>query len=320
MGFEIKPQVTVLMAVYNGTPYLRTAIDSILGQTYSDFLFLIVDDASTDDTRETVKSYTDERIKMVCLNQNVGQAIALNAGIQETTTPWIARMDSDDYSAPTRLEEQMQFLNNNPSITCLGTHIWTFQEDPQIVETVVTTPLAHSDIRRELLRRPSIIHGSLVVKREALLEAGGYDERYRVVTDLVLYDRLLNGYCGANIPRQLLGVRQHDGRRSGSELAFDEGLEICSQRLLEDGYSKEEIGTIRISMSRAYLQRAAILGARRKFVTAWRDVWLALRASPSNFIWHCFSIFVLSRMTHRRRATLRGISKRIVSRIFGKLD
>lgn len=314
----MKPQVTVLMAVHNGLPHLRTAIDSILGQTYSDFWFFIVDDASTDDTRDTVESYKDERIELVLLDKNVGQAVALNVGMQNVTTPWIARMDADDYSAPTRLEEQMQFLQDNPSVTCLGTHIWTFHDDPQVVETVISTPLEHVDIRRELLRRPSIIHGSLVVSREALFEVGGYDERYRVVTDLVLYDRLLSGHLGANMPRQLLGVREHKGRRSGTKLAFDEGIEICSQRLLENSYSQQEIKIIKTSMSRGYLQRAAIFGGQRKFAKALRDICWAVRSSPSNFLWHCFSIFVISRMTQRHRATLKSISKQIAQGIFGR--
>ena len=101
-------QLTVLMTVYNGSPFLRTAIDSILNQTYADFCFLIVDDASTDDSREIVRSYKDPRIQLVCLEHNVGQTAALNIGLRQATTPWIARMDADDYSGPTRFEEQME--------------------------------------------------------------------------------------------------------------------------------------------------------------------------------------------------------------------
>ena len=303
-------KLTVLMAVHNGSPYLRTAIDSILGQTYPDFCFLIVDDASTDNTREIVRSYEDQRIRLVCLDQNVGQAAALNIGLREVTTPWIARMDADDYSAPTRLEEQMQFLQDNPSIGCLGTHIWTFRDDPQVIEELVTTPLLHADIRRELLRRPSIIHGSLVVSRAALAEVGGYDERYRIVTDLVLYDRLLSMCTSANIPTQLLGVRQHQGRRSGSKLAFDEGLEISSRRLSGNNYSREEAAIIRATMSRGYLQRAVIQGREREYLEASKDISRALRVSPRNFLWHSLSVFIVGRMTERHQAALRRISKR----------
>jgi len=70
-------KLTVLMAVRNGEPFLNLAIDSILRQTYRDFRFLIIDDASTDRTRELVRSYSDERMEMVCLEENVGQTAAL---------------------------------------------------------------------------------------------------------------------------------------------------------------------------------------------------------------------------------------------------
>ena len=78
--------LTVLMAVYNGSAYLRTAMDSILQQTYSDFQFLIVDDASTDDTREIIRSYEDSRIQLICLEQNVGQTASLNIGLRQAST------------------------------------------------------------------------------------------------------------------------------------------------------------------------------------------------------------------------------------------
>ena len=98
------------MTVHNESSYLRTAVDSMLAQTYSDFHFLIVDDASTDDSREIVNSYQDERIQLVALEKNVGQTKALNIGITYVETDWIARMDADDYSAPQRLEEQMKAI------------------------------------------------------------------------------------------------------------------------------------------------------------------------------------------------------------------
>src|SRR3989338_10031399 len=117
----MNPAVTVLMAVQNGGPYLRTAIESILHQTYRDFCFLIVDDGSTDDSREIVRSYDDRRIELLCLEHNVGQTAALNKGLRHAPTPWIARMDADDYSARTRLEVQIKSLEGEPLLACLGT-------------------------------------------------------------------------------------------------------------------------------------------------------------------------------------------------------
>src|SRR5687768_4124984 len=117
----INPPVTVLMAVKNGRPYLQTAIESTLAQTYRDFEFLIIDDASTDDTAEIIRSYQDPRIRLRTLAKNVGQTAALNLGLQDIKTPWIARMDADDYCHPRRFEAQMRLIESDSTLGCVGT-------------------------------------------------------------------------------------------------------------------------------------------------------------------------------------------------------
>jgi glycosyltransferase involved in cell wall biosynthesis len=298
-------KLTVLMAVHNGERYLRAAIDSILQQTYSDFRFLIVDDASTDGTREIVRSYQDGRINLVCLAANVGQTAALNAGLHRTTTPWIARMDDDDYSAPTRLEKQMRALDADPSLSCVGTHAWTFRDDPRVAEGVITTPLHHADIKRALLRGSPIIHGSIVVSTAALLDVGGYNERYRVSADVELYDRLLYKYTAATIPEQLLGIRRHTEQRSRSRVAFDDTIEIYSGRLLTDKYSHREAAIIRETLSRSYLYRARTWGSEHRYWQAWRDIWRAFLASPKSFWRDSVVVFAVSLISERNRARLR---------------
>jgi len=124
------PQVTILMTVYNESRWVRTSVDSMLAQTYHDFHFLIVDDASTDDTREIIRSYDDPRIELVSLEKNVGQTAALNVGLKLVKTPWIARMDADDFSPPKRLETEMRTLEADPGLDCVGTWAWTFLEQP----------------------------------------------------------------------------------------------------------------------------------------------------------------------------------------------
>lgn len=304
------PNVTVLMAVHNGSPFLRTAMDSILQQTYSDLCFLIVDDASTDDTREIVESYQDERIQLECMDRNVGQTAALSVGLRLAASPWIARMDADDYSAPTRLEEQMQVLDADPSLRCVGTHAWTFRDDPRDVDGVITTPLLNEDINRALLRGSPIIHGTLVASRMALLEVGGYNDRYPVGADLELYDRLLPRYSSANLPRQLLGIRLHKGQGSRSQSACDDGIEICSRRLLTNNYSRDDAAIVRITLCHAHLVRARFFGARAGYFELSKDVFRAMRVSPSAFVWHFFLVFVVGLIPEWLRATLRRILKR----------
>jgi glycosyltransferase involved in cell wall biosynthesis len=291
------------MAVYNGGAFLRTAIDSILQQTYSNFRFLIVDDASTDDTRETVRSYQDERIELLCLDRNVGQTAALNAGLRHASTPWIARMDADDYSAPTRLEEQMAALDSDPSLSCLGTFAWTFSDEPSNPDGVVTTPVTYEEIQRVLLGSP-LIHGSIIISREALLDVGSYNDRYRYCADVEMYDRFLPRYKAAAISRQLLGVRRHVGQGSNTKVAFEEAIEISAHRLATADYSAKDAAVVRGSLSRAHLSHARFLAQEVKFAGIMRDLLAALRVSPKTFLYDCFIVFLVYNVPVRARGKI----------------
>ncbi len=303
-------RLTVLMAVRNGGPYLQTAIDSILGQTYRDFHFLIVDDASTDGTPEAIRAYDDDRIQLVCLDKNVGQTAALNVGLRQATTPWIARMDADDYSAPTRFEEQMEALDADPSLSCLGTFAWTFRDDPQLVEGVISTHTGHADIMRALLRGSPLIHGTIVVGREALLEVGAYDSRYRYSADVEMYDRLLNKHRAGAIPRQLLGVRRHSEQGSRTRVAFDENIQIFSRRLATDNYSPEEATIVRAHLSRYHVVRAHHFAGRANVWGFLKDLGRAFQLSPSKYLQSCFRVFIVGMITERNRARLRQLLSR----------
>ncbi len=294
------------MAVYNGGKFLRTAIDSILNQTYPKFQFLIVDDASTDDTRETVLSYNDERIELLCLDKNVGQTAALNAGLQHASTQWIARMDADDYSAPTRLEEQMKVLDSDPSISCLGTFAWIFREDPSISDGVITTPESYDDIKRVLVGSP-IIHGTIIIRRDALLKVGGYKDRYRYCADIEMYDRFLPKYTATVLPRQLLGVRRHVNQGSNTRVAFDEAIEISMNRLATRNYSHKDEAVIKASLSRAYLSRTRFLARERKMSAVLKDIFYALRISKKTFISNCLIVYVVYNLSESTRNKIWGI-------------
>ncbi|MBI5094602.1 MAG: glycosyltransferase family 2 protein [Candidatus Hydrogenedentes bacterium] len=114
-GYSAAPAVSVVMSVYNGERYLAEAIESILGQTYRDFEFIIIDDGSTDESLKIVEGYAsrDNRIRLVS-RPNRGLAAALNDGIEIARAPIIARMDADDVSLPKRFEKQMLYMAQHP--------------------------------------------------------------------------------------------------------------------------------------------------------------------------------------------------------------
>ncbi len=273
----MKCPLTVLMTVHNGGPYLRTGIESILAQTFRDFHFLIVDDGSTDDSREIVRSYKDKRLELVCLERNVGQTAALNIGLKQASTLWVARMDADDYSAPTRLEQQMQVLEADRSLSCVGTFGWEFRDDPKIATGILPRPERDEDIKRTLPHTCPIIHGSIIVSRKALQDVGGYNERYRYLADWEMYERLLTEHRAANIPKALIGIRLHANQNSFTSEAMDEFINLYRRRLARGMLSREDQFIVQsaltqrlINMGYSYLATGKHLTALGCFVKAGR--------------------------------------------------
>ena len=122
------PKVSVLMPVYNTKEeYLREAIESILNQTFTDFEFIIINDGSTNNAEEVIKSYKDSRIKYY-RQENHGLIYTLNYGLSLCNGEYIARMDSDDISLPFRFEKQIEVLDKNPNIGIVGGLIKIFQD------------------------------------------------------------------------------------------------------------------------------------------------------------------------------------------------
>lgn len=131
------PEVSVIMGVFNSAKKVGVAIESILNQTFTDFEFIICDDASTDNTYETIKEYAgkDKRIKLLKNEKNLGLAGTLNICLESARGKYIARMDDDDFSHPQRFEKQIKFLDENPEYAIVGTSKNYFDENG-IVESV----------------------------------------------------------------------------------------------------------------------------------------------------------------------------------------
>lgn len=105
--------VSIIMPSWNTGKYISESIESVLGQTYTNWELLIVDDCSTDNTDEVVAKYTDERIRYFKNEKNSGAAITRNKAMREAKGEWIAFLDSDDLWSPDKLEKQLSFMNNN---------------------------------------------------------------------------------------------------------------------------------------------------------------------------------------------------------------
>lgn len=114
------PKISLVMKVYNGEAHLREAVDSILAQTYTDFELLIIDDGSTDSSVDIIKSYDDERIRFLQNEKNMGLCATQNRVIDAAAGEYIAVMDCDDISYPTRFEKQAAYLDAHSEVMMCG--------------------------------------------------------------------------------------------------------------------------------------------------------------------------------------------------------
>lgn len=203
------PEVTVIMPVYNGGKYLRLSIDSILAQTHGDFEFLIVNDCSTDDSMETIRSYKDPRIVVHCNAANMGQTKSLNVGLKLAKGKYVVINDADDLSLPHRIEKQLDHIKKNPGNVVVGGSAFIMDGGGKIYRTF-RKPTDFKEILIWILSDTPLIHGSVIMDRAAILANGGYDESFRICQDYELWSRLLRkGYRLANIPDIIVSIRQY---------------------------------------------------------------------------------------------------------------
>lgn len=201
------PKVTVLMSVYNGESYLNEAVDSILTQTFTDFEFLIIDDASTDSTPEILRSYVDPRIRIIINEKNQGLTKSLNKGLEIAVGEYIVRMDADDISLPERLEVQVKFMENNPEIYVCGSWIEIIGcNSGEIWEY----PTDSNEIKCKHLFECSIAHPSVIFKKDLPDQNHlRYDPTFKRSQDYDLWVRISTSYLLANIGKVLLKHRIH---------------------------------------------------------------------------------------------------------------
>lgn len=204
---ESNPRVTVLMAVYNGEAYLSEAIDSILRQTFQDFEFLIVDDASTDQSLKIIQAQGNPSIRLVCNDENLGLAASLNRGLDLARGEYVARMDCDDVSLPTRLAKQVAFLDTNPDIGGCGTWVRYLANG---AGKVVRYPSDPEIIRAGLLFNPLVAHPSVMLRKEPFSRYGlCYDPTLRRSQDYELWSRAAHHLLFSNVQEVLLLYRLH---------------------------------------------------------------------------------------------------------------
>lgn len=234
----MKPKVSVLIPVHNGEKYLRPAIDSILNQTFSDFELIIIDDGSTDHSREIVEAYADPRIRLASNQTKSGLARTLNKGIELAAGSYIARMDGDDISLPERLARQVAFMDAHPQVGACGT--FARDIDPQGKVFDDRQRLVGQRLEYFYWIPVPIAHPTSMVRAD-LLKKLRYDENVRV-EDYDLWLRIVKaGYRLSNIPEYLLLYRVHEASfTSTTKNLFEADYEIFCTHVGNDVLSYAE--------------------------------------------------------------------------------
>lgn len=182
------PLVSVVMAVYNAEGTIEHAIKSILGQTFENYELILIDDGSTDRTRQILEEYAGKEGRIRVISQkNIGLTRSLNRGLQEAKGKYIVRQDADDYSYPQRLEQQIELMENNPDVVLCGSNC------DNVFSDGVTSQWGHKTeevLKQSIPYKTPFAHSTAAFRTDIAQKLGGYDETFATSQDMEFWIRL----------------------------------------------------------------------------------------------------------------------------------
>lgn len=226
---ERSPEVSVVMAVYNGEKHLDEAINSVLSQSFNNFEFIIVDDGSIDASSDIVKSYNDSRIRFFS-QCNSGLPVALNRAIKESKSDLIVRMDQDDICMQDRFACQYDYLIRHTEVLVVGTGAVCIDDNGMELAEIRMRSHPQGDLT---LPETPCIHPSVMFRRSAYETAGGYPEIMRFGgEDAVLFNRMLSFGVIVNLPKPLIYYRISSSSMSRKSRKFNRLLRALVSKLV----------------------------------------------------------------------------------------
>ena len=206
-----EPDVSIIITAYNSSEFISSSIKSILNQSYKNFELIVVDDGSTDDTWNLIKSFEDDRI--VPLQKfNEGAAAGRNFGIKYAKADLIAILDSDDLANPERLEIQVNFMDQYSDYVCIGSQGRAIDISGNFVYEI-NLPLSDVEIRSHLPYMP-FIHPSIMFRKKPFYDIGGYPEYMLKAQDRVMINKLSSVGKFLNLKERLINYRIVPGSNS----------------------------------------------------------------------------------------------------------
>ena len=204
------PPLTVLMAFHNDAPYIAAAIDSVLNQTWNDFELVLVNDASTDGSRDIVARYTDRRIRVLDNSQNLRLARSLNRGLDAARGELVARLDANDIAALDRLEKQMRFMREHPDFALVGGQYTVIDTQGRpIRNAALMRPVTELGVKWYLLFDSPFVHSTVMFRKRCVDEVGKYNPALARAQDVELWARMAVRYRMVNL-RDVLVSQRYD--------------------------------------------------------------------------------------------------------------
>lgn len=190
--------ITVLTPVYNAESFIRETIDSVLCQTFRAFEFLLLDDGSTDKSRDIISTYPDQRIRYVCCEHDfIG---TINKGLEIARGKYIALLDHDDLMMPKRLQIQYDYMESHPDMIACGGYMHSFGESSQLMKV----PLPYHELMRTMVYRCPMLNPTGFVRKDAIMSYEiRYQRGYSFAADFKLWSDLAKVGPVTNIPQVL---------------------------------------------------------------------------------------------------------------------
>jgi len=276
---ELKsPKISVIMAVHDGEAYLGLALESILKQSFKDFEFIIVDDASTDQSPDILKEFdqNDERIILLKNDEQLGLARSLNKALDVAKGKYIARMDADDISYPERFYQQFCYLEAYPEIILVGCSVDVIGENGEFKREVIGS----SDpamLRWNLLlgNAAAVVHPTAMWRAEEMKHFGLYAD-LPTSQDLELFNRLfeVEPFPIDNLKSILLAYREHDKNISHANGAMQ--FEVSNRIRTESIQKQLGINLEKESISARRIPDLSLVQSKLEVLISWIGQWLDL--------------------------------------------
>lgn len=240
------PEVSVLLPVKNGYPFVEQAIQGILNQHFTDLELIVINDGSTDDTASVLDRLSiDKRLKIITLENSVGVPAALNLGLSASSGKYIARQDADDWSYPERLKRQVSYLKNNPDCWLVGCQGEYINEVGEVIR-VSSFPETGEEIIQQILQfNTPFFHGAWMFTRACYDKVGVYNELFFGTEDKDYLLRISEQGDVANLSDNLYRYRIHSGAVTSGNLMKRRLMRKVILRLYQQRktHGKDTLGT-----------------------------------------------------------------------------